>query len=70
MNNVVIVIASIVASLVMGYLLLACRRSMWPFAARESYGQVGESAGSANVSVDYYDTEPDAVYIWPPGAGV
>ena len=64
MNNVVIIIASIVASLVMGYLLLACRRSMWPFAATESYGQDGAAAGSANVSADYFDTiQPGAVYI-------
>ena len=63
MNNVVIVIAAIVASLVMGYLLLACRRAMWPFAARESYGKVGVSAGSANVTEREPTPEPHQLNV-------
>ena len=38
MNSIVIVIA-IVVSLLMGYLLLACKRSLWPFTKKESFGK-------------------------------
>jgi len=40
MNSLVIVIVAIVVSLVMGYLLLACKRSLWPFTKKESFGGV------------------------------
>lgn len=40
MKSIVIVIVAIVVSLVMGYLLLACKRSLWPFTKKESFGGV------------------------------
>ena len=40
MNSLVIVIVATVVSLVMGYLLLACKRSLWPFTKKESFGGV------------------------------
>ena len=57
MNSIVIVIVAIVVSLLMGYLLLACKRSLWPFTKKESFGKsVAPDITTKDVCDSYVNT--------------
>lgn len=51
--SLIIIIAALVATLVFGYLLLACKNSLWPFNAKEDFSSTQKS-----ITIDA-DTELD-----------
>jgi hypothetical protein len=60
MKSIVIVIA-IVVSLVMGYLLLARKRSLWPFTKKESYTMTGEGITEQVCTSEAKEANQDAL---------
>ena len=51
--NLIIIIAAITATLIFGYLLLACKTSLWPFNNKEDFGETQETVTvKADSSVD------------------
>lgn len=72
--NLIIIIAALTAMLIFGYLLLACKTSLWPFNAKEEFGENKKSitidADSEADCTKKVDSESynDASYIFYPAS--